>query len=63
MKIICTGRIVKGGAVEITAPVQPERNAEAQAMDADLAAMLRNGCPVHFTNSDYEAMEREELGR
>ena len=58
--ILCIGRIIKGGAIELVAPT----NAEEAAMDADLAAIL-NGKPLGYrlTAEQLEEIENEAIGR
>lgn len=58
--MLCTGRIVRGGAVEITAPTLEER----LAMNADLLAMLNGKPPAYkLTDADLEEIENEPIGR
>lgn len=69
--IIAVGRIVRGGAVEITAPTleervdaQIERNAERLAMNADLLAMLNGKPPAYkLTAAMLEEIENENIGQ
>jgi len=69
--LIAVGRIVRGGAVEITAPTleervdaQIERNAERLAMNADLLAMLNGKPPAYkLTAAMLEEIENENIGQ
>lgn len=65
--IIAVGRIVRGGAVEITAPPLEERLETAIALAARLIAMnddfLASLGNRHFSESDFNEMENEWVGR
>ncbi len=70
--LLCRGKVVNGGMVEITVPTleerldaQIERNAELLAMHRDLDAILAGTHPIAYrlTAEALEEMEREEIGR
>lgn len=65
--MLCTGRIVRGGAVEITAPPLEERLDAAIALAGRLIAMnddfLASLGNRHFSEADSNEMENEWIGR
>lgn len=69
--MLCTGRVVNGGRVEITRPtleqlidMQMARNEELLAMHRDLDALIA-GKPVGYklTQAQLEEIENEAIGR
>lgn len=71
-RLLCIGKVVNGGPVEIDTGQTLEerldaaiaRTAEVLAMDADLAAIL-NGKPLGYrlTAEQLEEIENEAIGR
>lgn len=58
-RIIAVGRILRGGAIEIVSA----RDAEAAAMDADLAQLAASGWRPIPSNHDWPAeCDDEEIG-